>query len=64
MWLPYMLQMDSWKYIAIFNLAIEILEGRGIGEQDKQEISVGLRKPWNSRRSPSRELGRSEATTL
>jgi len=36
MWLLYMLQMDSWKHIAIFNLAIEILEGRGIGEPDRQ----------------------------
>ena len=43
-WLLYMLQMDSRKHIAIFNLAIEILEGRRIREPDKQEISVGLEK--------------------
>ena len=39
-----MLQMDSRKHIAIFNLAIEILEGQRIGEPDRQEISVGFGK--------------------
>ena len=43
-WLLYMLQMDSLKHIAIFNLAIEIVEGRRIGELDRSEISVGLEK--------------------
>lgn len=43
-WLLYMLQMDSRKHIAIFNLAIEILKGKRIGEPDRQEISVGLEK--------------------
>jgi hypothetical protein len=43
-WLLHMLQMDSRKHIAIFNLAIEILEGRRIEEPDRQEVSVGLEK--------------------
>ncbi len=43
-WLLYMLQMDSRKHIAIFDMAIELLEGRRIGEEDWQEISVGLEK--------------------
>jgi hypothetical protein len=43
-WLLHMLQMDSRKHIAIFNLAIEIAEGRKIRESDRQEIAVGLEK--------------------
>ena len=43
-WLLYMLQMDSRKHIAIFNLAIEILEGRRYGASDRKDISVGLEK--------------------
>ena len=43
-WLLHMLQMDSRKHIAIFNVAIEILEGRRIEEPDRQEMSVGLEK--------------------
>ncbi len=43
-WLLYMLQMDSRKHIAIFDMAIELMEGRRIGEEDRQEISVGLKK--------------------
>jgi hypothetical protein len=43
-WLLHMFQMDSRKHIAIFNLAIEILEGQRIGEPDSREISVGLEK--------------------
>ena len=39
-----MLQMDSRKHIAIFNLVIEILKGRRIGEPDRQEISMGFGK--------------------
>ena len=43
-WLLYILQMDSRKHIAIFDMAIEIMEGRRIGEEDRQEITVGLEK--------------------
>jgi rubrerythrin len=43
-WLLHMLQLDSRKHIAIFNLAIEIVEGRKIQETDRQEIAVGLEK--------------------
>ena len=43
-WLLQMLQMDSRKHIAIFNLAIEILEGRRFGEADRREVSVGLER--------------------
>ena len=43
-WFLYMLQMDSRKHIAIFELAIDILEGSKIGYPTRQEISVGLEK--------------------
>jgi len=43
-WLLHILQMDSRKHIAIFDMAIEIMEGRRIGEEDRQEITVGLEK--------------------
>lgn len=43
-WLLHILQMDSRKHIAIFDMAIKILEGQGIEEDDRQEITVGLEK--------------------
>ena len=43
-WLLHLLQMDSRKHIIIFDMAIEIMEGRRIGEEDRQEITVGLEK--------------------
>jgi len=43
-WLLHILQMDSRKHIAIFEMAVKILEGRRIGEDDRQEITVGLEK--------------------
>ena len=43
-WLLHILQMDSRKHIAIFEMAIKILEGQRIGDEDRQEITVGLVK--------------------
>ncbi|MEE8354836.1 MAG: hypothetical protein V3S09_03330 [Candidatus Bathyarchaeia archaeon] len=43
-WLLHILQMDSRKHIAIFDMAIKILEGQSIGADDRQEITVGLEK--------------------
>ncbi len=43
-WLLHILQMDSRKHILIFDMAIKILEGQGIEEDDRQEITVGLEK--------------------
>ncbi len=43
-WLLHILQMDSRKHIAIFDMAVKILEGQRIGEDDRQEITVGLEK--------------------
>ena len=43
-WLLYILQMDSRKHIAIFDMAIKILDGQRIGDDDRQEITVGLEK--------------------
>ena len=43
-WLLHMIQLDSLKHIAIFNLAIEIIEGRKIQKIDRHEIAVGLEK--------------------
>jgi hypothetical protein len=43
-WLLFMLQMDSRKHIAVFSLAIDILEGLSIESTDRQEITVGLEK--------------------
>ncbi len=43
-WLLHILQMDSRKHIAIFDMAIKILEGQRIGDEDRQEITVGLEK--------------------
>jgi hypothetical protein len=36
--------MDSRKHIAIFDMAIKILDGQRIGDDDRQEITVGLEK--------------------
>ena len=43
-WILHMLHMDSRKHVAIFNLAIEIMEGRRIGSPTRQELSVGLKR--------------------
>ncbi len=43
-WFLFMLHMDSRKHIAIFELAIDIIEGRKIGYPTRQEISIGLEK--------------------
>jgi len=43
-WLLHILQMDSRKHIAIFDMAVKILEGQRIGDEDRQEITVGLEK--------------------
>ena len=43
-WLLHILQMDSRKHIAIFDMAIKILDGQRIGDDDRQEITVGLKK--------------------
>jgi rubrerythrin len=43
-WLLHILQMDSRKHIAIFEMAIKILDGQRIGDDDRQQITVGLEK--------------------
>ena len=43
-WLLHILQMDSRKHIAIFDMAIKVLDGQRIGDDDRQEITVGLEK--------------------
>ena len=43
-WLLKMLQLDSRKHIEIISMAIKILEGEKLGQEYRQEVSIGLDK--------------------